>query len=125
MVTRLAQGAYDLHTHSIHSDGTTTPREVVELAHEIGLAGFALTDHDTTDGWDEAREHAERLGIDFLPGMEITTRDGHRSTHLLAYGLDPDFVPLQQELEVVRNSRVHRAHAMVRLLQADFAIEWH
>ena len=125
MVTRLERSAYDLHTHSVHSDGTTTPREVVELAHAIGLAGVALTDHDTAEGWGEAREYADRLGVDFLPGMEITTRDGRRSTHLLAYGLDPEYAPLQHELEVVRSSRVSRAHAMVRLLQEDFSIEWH
>ena len=49
---------YDLHTHSVRSDGTTTPAAIAEEAASIGLAGFALTDHDTVEGWPEAREAA-------------------------------------------------------------------
>lgn len=124
MATRRAGREYDLHTHSVFSDGTTTPSEVVQLAARLGLAGIALTDHDTTEGWDEARAEAARVGIDFLPGMEITTRDGTRSTHLLAYGFDRTYAPLMDELEEIRRSRVTRAREMVRRLQSDFAIEW-
>lgn len=124
MANTVQRTDYDLHTHSVYSDGTTTPQEIVELAAQIGLHGIALTDHDTTDGWREAREHAARLGIDFLPGIEITTRDGSRSTHLLAYGIDPHFEPLQRELEQVRVSRVTRAQTMVQRLSADFLIDW-
>ena len=62
---------YDLHTHSLRSDGTTTPAAIAEEAASIGLAGFALTDHDTVEGWNEAREAAARVGIEFMPGMEI------------------------------------------------------
>ena len=115
---------YDLHTHSVHSDGTTTPAEIAREAAELGLAGFALTDHDTTRGWSEAREAAEELGIEFLPGMEITTRDEGRSTHLLAYGLDPAHGELADALATVRAARLERAREMVRLLGADFEIDW-
>ena len=52
---------YDLHTHSVRSDGTTTPAAIAEEAASIGLAGFALTDHDTVEGWPEAREAAALL----------------------------------------------------------------
>lgn len=116
---------YDLHTHSVHSDGTTTPAEIAVEAAELGLAGFALTDHDTVAGWDEARRATAAAGIDFLPGMEITTKHDWRSTHLLAYGLDPDSAALQTELAQVRESRVGRAREMVERLSADFDIDWY
>lgn len=115
---------YDLHTHSVHSDGTTTPAEIASEAHQLGLAGFALTDHDTTEGWAEGRQASAALGLDFLPGMEITTRHAHRSTHLLAYGFDPTSGELLRELTRVRESRVGRAKEMVRRLSADFDIDW-
>jgi len=115
---------YDLHTHSVRSDGTTTPAEIAVEASAIGLAGFALTDHDTTEGWDEARRAAAGAGVDFLPGIEITTRDEWRSTHLLGYGIDPGSRELLVELARVRESRVVRAQEMVHRLQADFSIEW-
>lgn len=115
---------YDLHTHSVRSDGTTTPAEIAEEAASIGLAGFALTDHDTVEGWAEARAAAAESGIDFLPGMEITTRDAGRSTHLLAYGIDPEAPELMAALARVREARVGRAREMVGLLSADYAIDW-
>lgn len=115
---------FDLHTHSMHSDGTTTPAEIAQEAAELGLAGFALTDHDTAQGWNEAREAATKYGIEFLPGMELTTRHEWRSTHLLAYGLDPELPELVAELDRVRDSRVHRAREIVERLSADFTINW-
>lgn len=115
---------FDLHTHSVHSDGTTTPGQIAQLAAEIGLGGFALTDHDTTEGWAEGRAAAAAAGLEFLPGMEITTRHAGRSTHLLAYGLDPDDAALGAVLARVRESRVERAREMVRRLATDFDLEW-
>lgn len=63
---------YDLHTHSRISDGTQPVADLVADVATAGLTGFALTDHDTTAGWAEAQETAGRLGLDFLPGMEIS-----------------------------------------------------
>lgn len=118
-------GRYDLHTHSVYSDGTTSPAEIAAEAAALGLAGFALTDHDTVGGWDEARAAAAEFGLDFLPGMEITTRHDWRSTHLLAYGFEPSAAPLGIELTRVRDSRLGRAREMVDRLSADFDIDWH
>lgn len=117
-------GRYDLHTHSAHSDGTTTPAEIAEAAAEAGLDGFALTDHDTTVGWDEARIASVAAGIDFLPGIEVTTRDARRSTHVLGYGIDPEHRELSEALDRVRRARVGRAREMVRRLSADYSIHW-
>lgn len=115
---------YDLHTHSLRSDGTTHPAEIAALAAELGLAGFSLTDHDSVEGWDEARQSAHAAGIDFLPGMEITTKHDWRSTHLLAYGFDPDAPQLVAALDRVRASRQSRAREMVDRLAVDFALDW-
>ena len=115
---------YDLHTHSSISDGTTRPAEIAAAAAGIGLAGFALTDHDTIDGWDEAREAAAAHGLGFLPGIEVTTKHGHRSRHLLGYGIDPAAGELFTALARVREARLGRAREMVELLGADYALSW-
>ncbi len=88
----MSERAYvDLHCHSTASDGTLAPAEVVRLAKEEGLSGLALTDHDTVDGVAEAAAEAERLGIDFLPGIEISAEYPSPGTmHLLGYGVDPE-----------------------------------
>ena len=119
-----ARGGYDLHTHSSLSDGTTTPAEIAHEAARIGLAGFALTDHDTIAGWDEARAAAASAGIDFLPGIEITTKHRDRSRHLLGYGIAPEAPELHAALAEVRESRIERAREIVRRVALDYAITW-
>lgn len=115
---------YDLHTHSVRSDGTTVPSEIASQAAGIGLAGFALTDHDTVEGWDEAREAARASGVGFLPGIEITTKHEWHSRHLLGYGIDPGSGELLAALAEVRRARVERAREMVRRLAPDYRITW-
>ena len=118
------QRGFDLHTHSVFSDGTTRPSEIAADVAALGLSGFALTDHDTIDGWEEAREAAAMHGIDFLPGIEITTKFAGRSPHLLGYGISPDDDELFDALAVVRRARLTRASKMVDLIKKDFAITW-
>jgi len=115
---------FDLHTHSVHSDGTTRPAEIAREAAAVGLGGFALTDHDTVDGWSEARDAAREAGVEFLPGIEITTKHRWHSRHLLGYGIDPAAGELFDALAEVRSSRVSRAREMVRRLSADYRITW-
>ena len=123
-VSQAQEGQFDLHTHSAHSDGTTSPTAIVELAAQMGLAGVALTDHDTIDGWAEARKAADHAGIEFIPGVEITTKYDGYSVHLLAYGIDPEHTELQAELARIRMSRVDRAQEMVRRLSTSYDIDW-
>jgi 3',5'-nucleoside bisphosphate phosphatase len=81
----------DLHCHSTASDGTLAPTEVVRLAQRNGLSALALTDHDSIGGVTEAAAEAARIGIDFLPGIEISCEYPHPGTcHLLGYGVDPN-----------------------------------
>jgi hypothetical protein len=80
----------DLHSHSTASDGTLAPAEVARLAVRNGLSAWALTDHDTIAGIAEAAAEALKLGLDFLPGIEISAEFPQPGTlHLLGYGIDP------------------------------------
>lgn len=98
-------GRYDLHMHSTSSDGMNTPSELVGLAAGRGLAGIALTDHDTVAGVGEAAEAAARAGLDFVPGVEISTRAGSRDIHMLGYFFDPADARLRQRLAGLRDVR--------------------
>ena len=118
----------DLHTHSAASDGTDPPRKVMEDAAAAGLTVVALTDHDTTAGWDEAAEAALEHGIALVRGAEISTRaataTGSVSVHVLGYLHDPTHPDLLGELEKTRESRLGRARRMTELLGQDFPITW-
>lgn len=104
-------GVIDLHTHSTISDGSERPARVVELAAAAGLSALALTDHDRLDGIDEARRAAVGLGIDFVPGCELSC--SHQGTmHLLVYFVEPGDGPLQDELVSLQRARDDRNAAL-------------
>jgi len=75
----------DLHAHTTHSDGTVSPTELVELARDLGLNAVAVTDHDTVDGLEEALAAGERLGVEVIPGVELSLEWEDRTLHLLGY----------------------------------------
>lgn len=98
----------DLHTHSMASDGSMSPAELVRHAHEKGLSALALTDHDTVDGVHEALEEGERLGVEVVPGIEISV-DYKPEMHILGYF--PKlyaYNSIRKELEVIRQGREAR-----------------
>lgn len=103
----------DLHAHTTCSDGTESPTGLVEAALAAGLDVVAITDHDTTAGWDEARAAAEPAGLEIVPGIEISCKIGDVSLHMLGYYFDPDDEALGIELEKLRDGRVMRAQRMV------------
>jgi len=113
----------DLHTHSTVSDGTFTPTEVIEAAVEAGLDIVALTDHDGLGGWAEAARAAERVGIGFVPGVELSCRwygvEPAIPLHLLGYLPDPDHPGLAAEMARVREARLRRGERIVELMRAD------
>jgi predicted metal-dependent phosphoesterase TrpH len=109
----------DLHAHSTASDGTEPPAVVVEQAVRARLSALALTDHDTTLGWDEAAEAAARLGLTLIRGIEVSCSRRGQSVHLLAYLPDPHEPALAAELERARTSRDTRLERMVGLMAAD------
>lgn len=114
----------DLHAHSAASDGTEPPARVVEAAAEAGLDVVALTDHDTTAGWDEAARAARRAGVALVRGTEVSARSRGVSVHLLSYLQDPAHPALADELARVVDARVHRAERIVEALARDVPITW-
>jgi len=114
----------DLHTHSRASDGTQTPAELVTAARDVGLDVVALTDHDTTDGWDEAAAAARDVGVALVRGTEVSARSRGVSVHLLSYLQDPEHPALADELARARDSRLHRAQRIVERLARDVPLTW-
>lgn len=113
-----------MHTHSTASDGTCPAAEVMRRARAAGLGAVALTDHDTVAGHRAAAE-ALPPGLTLVPGMELSCRlDGH-SVHLLGYLFDPAGPELAAECAKIRESRLHRARAMVeRLAELGAPVTW-
>ena len=115
----------DLHAHSNVSDGTQTPAGVIISAVSAGLDAVALTDHDSTDGWETAAAAAREHGIAFVPGMEISCRTEEGiSVHLLSYLHDPAHAGLLEEITKSKDARLTRAEHMVTLLSEDYPLTW-
>jgi predicted metal-dependent phosphoesterase TrpH len=113
---------YDLHTHTVLSDGTTTPEDNVRAAVELGLQGLGVTDHDTTAPFERAFAAADGTGLEIVPGTEFSAELDATSVHVLGYWVDPFDQPLQTEMDRLRNERFHRAAAIVERF-ADLGIE--
>jgi len=108
----------DLHSHSKASDGTDAPEELVRKSKEAGLSAISLTDHDTVAGVRAAAAEAEKIGIDFLPGIEISCAYPRPGTmHLLGYGIDPDNLKLSRTLDELIIARNARNAKLLDLLQ--------
>ena len=108
----------DLHVHTTASDGTASPAEAVKLAKAAGLSAIAITDHDTVSGYAEAAEAGKALGVEVIPGIEISTKYG-RAVHILGYYIDPDSDKLAPVLEWVVRDRDERNRKMAGLMAAD------
>jgi predicted metal-dependent phosphoesterase TrpH len=115
----------DLHAHSTVSDGTETPAELVGAAAEAGIDVLAITDHDSTSGWDDAGAASRRLGVALVPGMEVSCRTPEGiSVHVLSYLHDPAHPGLLEEVTKARDARLSRAEHMVSLLAEDYPLSW-
>jgi 3',5'-nucleoside bisphosphate phosphatase len=109
---------YDLHAHTTASDGTYTPRQLVELARKNGLAGVAVCDHDTTDGIEEALQAGRESGIEVVPGVEINTEYEGKEVHILGYYFDRSSSVLQDLFRKLREERLTRMERILQKLQA-------
>lgn len=106
----------DLHVHSCHSDGTCTPARLVAIAQQKGLGAFALTDHDSASGIEEAVRAAENTGIEVIPGAEMSTQYRNTDIHIVGLFLpyqDPEF---QRQIREFSDERIARNEKMCRLL---------
>lgn len=97
----------DLHTHSIKSDGSYTPSELIRLAKKLGLYAIALTDHDNIDGIIEAKEEAEKQDIIFIPGIELSC-DFKAELHIVGLNIDVNNKTLIKMTEKFKKERALR-----------------
>ncbi len=109
----------DFHVHSTLSDGTLTPRAVAERAHAAGVDLFALTDHDEVAGVTEAAQRGSELGVQVIPGIEISVVEagGRRQMHILGLGVDPEHEPLRECVSELRRARARRGLQILERLR--------
>lgn len=112
----------DLHTHSVCSDGSMTPRELVAHAASEGIAALALSDHDCVDGIREAMAEGERLGVEVIPAIEFSVQSD-TETHILGYFIDPKTDAMKGAMEKIYAAREYRsAVTLQRLNELGFPI---
>ncbi len=102
---------YDLHSHSLVSDGSLSPTELVLRAHEQGLTALALTDHDTTAGYKEAQVAANKINLNLIAGIELSVSWQGKAFHIVGLNIDPDYPPLLEatnRLQTVRRERAEK-----------------
>jgi predicted metal-dependent phosphoesterase TrpH len=121
-----SDGSVDLHIHSDRSsDGDYPPSRLISLAKEKGLKALSITDHDTLDAYPEAMHVGDEVGIEVIPGIEITTLFEKREFHLLLYFVDWEMKLVKDLVKKVAKRRVIEAKDRVEKLQKiGFAIEW-
>jgi len=102
----------DLHCHSNVSDGTLSPEDVAERASRNGVQLWALTDHDEIGGQHRARDAAARLGMAYLPGVEVSVSFAGKTVHIVGLGFDPDDPAIMAGLAETRGGREKRARDM-------------
>ena len=107
----------DLHLHTTASDGRLTPTALVGRVAGVGIRVLAITDHDTTDGIEEAAAEADRHGVLLIPGIEITAVDRGRDVHVLGYFFDRRESELARFLVAQRTTRIQRIAEMAARLE--------
>lgn len=108
----------DLHCHSIFSDGSNTPEELVALADQGGVSALALTDHDTTSGLERFMAAGEESLVETVPGIELSAEFRGATLHILGYFFDFQCSEFQQALEWVREGREERNFQILEKLKA-------
>ncbi len=106
----------DLHMHSTFSDGMLPVTELINLCVEQGLAAIAITDHDNIDSFEDGRDHAKQVGIEYLPGVEISSWQDGSDIHILGYLFDPTHLKLNRTLVELRAKRRERAQQIIERL---------
>ena len=106
----------DLHTHSTVSDGSDRPERLPELAARAGCSAMAITDHDRLDGIAAAEARAREVGIELIPGCEVSCAGSPGSIHVLVYFVEPGEGPLQEELERLQRDRAERNRLLLARL---------
>lgn len=108
---------FDLHIHTNYSDGTENIKDIVFTAMELGLAGIAITDHDTVDGLKEALDLGNKLNYLIIPGIELSSEYLNREIHILGYFIDHNCLVFKNKLLEIQKVRQERVKTIVDKLQ--------
>jgi predicted metal-dependent phosphoesterase TrpH len=106
----------DLHSHTNYSDGSHSPKELIDKAIEKKIEVLSITDHDSVNGIKEAIEYGDRHGVEIISGVEISTDIRDKEVHILGYFIDPDHKELEHYLSFFRDERQKRAIRIVEKL---------
>lgn len=99
---------FDFHIHTNASDGQYSPKEIASMAKDKGLSYFAITDHDTVSGLEEGKAASKQLGINFIPGIEISIQNPTGEFHLLGLGLKNTSSSLLDLINTLQKNRQDR-----------------
>lgn len=108
----------DLHTHTFHSDGTRSPREVIDVALAHGIEIVSISDHDNLAAYFEIKAYAESRNVTLIPGVELSCAVDGVDVHVLAYAFDATSERIDTRLRSLRETRHRRGHAIVERLRA-------
>lgn len=107
----------DLHLHTVFSDSTYTPQELISESVNVGLSAIAVVDHDTIDGIGPAIETAKIKDIEVLAGIELSAEYNGSEIHILGYLIDYERQDLKDRLEFLRKNRIERIYKILDKLQ--------
>ncbi len=107
---------FDLHIHSIYSDGSLSPKDIVLNIKQKNLKGFSLTDHDTIDGLEEAKNYSQINNLFFIPGIEFGINFMEQEVHILGYFIDEKNTELIKLTDSLKDSRVKRIERILNKL---------
>jgi predicted metal-dependent phosphoesterase TrpH len=115
----------DFHIHTTSSDGTLSPKEVIQRAYKNNVKYLSITDHDTLTGLTEAIEESLKYDITLIPGIELSTQHNNESIHILGFFKDDNFKNEEfiKELIKIKNHRIIRAENITNKLKEEFNIE--
>ena len=108
----------DLHTHTYHSDGTRSPKEVIDVAVSHGLSIVSISDHDNLAAYFEIKPYADTKGVTLVPGIELSCGWEGVDVHVLAYAFDAHDGRIEERLRRFRETRHQRGRAMVERLRS-------
>jgi predicted metal-dependent phosphoesterase TrpH len=108
----------DLHTHTTYSDGFLAPSELIQRARTLGLEILGITDHDTVNGIEDSIEIGKALGVEIVPGVELSSAIDDREIHIVGYFVDYRNKDLLEHLTFSRVERLKRAERIVEKLNS-------
>jgi len=106
----------DLHTHTSFSDGHLNPKELLKKASSQGIEVISITDHDSVNAFEVAKNYEDKYDIEVIPGVEISSDIRDSEVHILGYFIDPQNKELEHYLNFFREERYKRAIRIVEKL---------